>query len=215
MSKTFKERPILFSGAMVRAILNGTKTQTRRIMKPQPELYHQNKPDQNKLVQWSWSSKDPRTPVYWCEDAEHNSKWWDFWDSGYSPYGNPVDRLWVRETWAISGWYKNPAGGDPLPRYEYRAFPADGTDFRCVSSWKPSIHMPRVASRLTLEIVSVRVERLQDISAEDAIAEGMPLDDAVYDYSRLWEKINGAGSWEQNPWVWVVEFKKLETPDVH
>lgn len=86
------------------------------------------------------------------------------------------------------------------------AVDSDGNDL----GWRPSIHMPRWASRILLEITGVSVERLKDISHEDAMAEGMAWDDAVYDYSQLWESINGTGSWDANPWVWVVEFKQVE-----
>lgn len=175
-----KERPILFSGPMVRAILDGQKTQTRRIVK--------------------LPVKDPVTggEVAGCElngflrNGEHGC-----------PYGQPGDRLWVRETWTknLSGviWYR--ADGHPI---------AGGF-------WKPSIHMPRWASRITLEIVSVRVERLRDISNEDCWKEGMS--DATNPevkanrkwFSELRESINGPFSWDVNPWVWVVEFKEVKS----
>ena len=146
-----KERPIIFSGPMIRAILEGRKTQTRRIVKP------------NCL-------------------------------SKLSPYGRTGDRLWVRETWG-----HNPEG----PGYVYRS---DG-DFDMKfhgDRWRPSIHMPRWASRITLEVTGVRVERLQDINEEDALAEGVE-----HAFRSLWESINGPGSWDANPWVWVVEFRRV------
>jgi hypothetical protein len=153
-----KERPIIFSDAMVRAILDGTKTQTRRIVKPPLE--------QN-------------TPAVAC------------------PYGKPGDWLWVRETWAEQA-------GDVI----YRA-----TDTTERKLWKPAIFMPRWASRITLEIESIRVERLQDCSRADAMAEGYPAKnmadgpDPLEWYATLWNNINGLGSWDANPWVWVISFR--------
>ena len=158
------DRPILFSAPMVRALLAGTKTQTRRVCKldvrsgmPEPEL----------------------ASLLRC-----------------CPYGVPGDRLWVRETWApLTVGYAYRA--DPV----WNAPPAD--------RWHPSIHMPRAASRITLEVTGVRVERLQDISEADVIAEGCPRQ-MLYGtgwYRDLWLKINGTGSWGANPWVWVIEFR--------
>ena len=178
-----KERPIIFSGPMVRAILDGRKTQTRRVVKPQPD-----------------EVKDPNAKValitclrFYQAGKEHSC-----------PYGAPGDRLWVRETFAMES--------PTCPVYL-----ADQTDKTTVERWKPSIHMPRWASRLTLEIVSVRVERSQDISEKDAAAEGCePKPEKDHDifkftkgYETLWKSINGFGSWALNPWVWVIEFKKL------
>ena len=182
-----KERPILFKGEMVRAILDGRKTQTRRIMKPQPIEY-------DGMLMWkglAWAAvTDPDQPE--------------------SPYGIPGDRLWVRETFAYTDSTIN-----DQPGYVYRATDPDWSEMEGFK-WKPSIFMPRKASRITLEIVNVRVERLQNITEEDANAEGIPsrmsvqtLTPAVADYAALWESINGYGSWTMNPWVWVIEFKKL------
>lgn len=133
------------------------------------------------------------------------------------PYGSPGDRLWVRETW-FSSTPKTPSrvryAADDLIRLE------DGLFARAVCKppkWRPSIFMPRWASRITLEIVAVRVERLQDISDADAIREGIPDypdftgDSPVHDYSALWESINGRGSWISNPFVWVIEFTRVNT----
>lgn len=168
-----RERPILFSSPMVRALIAGTKTQTRRVVKGE-----------------------------WI----------------VCPYGGPGDRLWVREShW----WFKDEH--DPVTGYYPPKLTAEDVEYRADGerpgrSWRPSIHMPRWASRITLEITGVRVERLQDISAEDCIAEGMQSrmreHDAVCDlrdqYRDLWEHINGPGSWDANPWVWVLEFRRLE-----
>jgi len=187
-------RPILFSAPMVRALLAGTKTQTRRVVKPQPVM-------RDGEPEWPADAKRPRGRGF--EDC---------------PYGAPGDRLWVRETWnTFEGWagyfyaadnhsFGIGADDDPdhIPEHAVR--------------WRPSIHMPRAASRITLEITAVRVERLQDISEADAIAEGadpllVPPDGGsaphVEGYRTLWEYINGAGSWDLNPWVWVVEFRRV------
>jgi hypothetical protein len=123
------------------------------------------------------------------------------------PYGKPGDKLWCRETWAPhsdmprSAIYRCDRGGD----YQDNVTP----NFR----WRPSIFMPRWASRILLEITAVRIERLQDISNADALAEGVELRGEMRPwaiYRELWESINGRGSWEVNPWVWVIEFRVLE-----
>lgn len=165
------ERPILFSAPMVRALLDGSKTQTRRVVKCHVEDYG---------------------------IIRHTDK--------ACPYGQPDDRLWVRETWLQT----NPFTEGGLHTYGYRA--TDAIEFPD-AVWKPSIHMPRVASRITLEINAVRLERLHDISEFDAQAEGVHTDPAspAYDaYADLWVQINGPGSWDLNPWVWVIEFKRIK-----
>lgn len=203
-----KERPILFSAPMVRALLDGSKTQTRRIVKIQPPagtvsvgIYHH---------------PDPREH-FWAWDGHHIIEW-----AKPCPYGQPGDRLWVRETWANDAeaqWETQKRGA------YYRADDdAEETKANCVAAgmpfrWIPSIHMPRWASRIDLLIKSARVERLQDISETDALAEGITyaqLPENPQDaqrartwYRGLWEQINGAGSWEANPWVWVVEFERV------
>ena len=214
-----KERPILFSAPMVRAILEGQKTQTRRAVKPQPE----------------WT--EPASVWAFCEDGRSGPGWYahndDYPEEGAlfyrCPYGQPGDRLWVRE----SGWERPwrtakmmREGADTWPRYAYAADGWDDQDRADFKAWGfkslPSIHMPRWASRILLEIVSVRVERLQDISEGDAVAEGCETvcmtptgednGSAIYGpdgYAALWDRINGAGAWEANPWVWVIEFKRV------
>jgi hypothetical protein len=206
-----KERPILFSGPLVRAILEGRKTQTRRLVKG-PWTIDEH-PDTGKL----W----PLYPGYVNGGDDEGMP-------ASCPFGERGDRLWVRETWAAM-----PAVGATCVVYrascdgdEFDYVGDDGSVYRAaVHRWRPSIHMPRWASRITLEVTGVRVERLQDISERDAVAEGI----AVYDFGwytpgdvyrhnapthafrSLWDRINGArASWASNPFVWVVEFRRVK-----
>jgi len=191
--KQIKERPILFSGPMVRAILEGRKTQTRRMVKPQPVWVGE------PSVPFRTADADPKGIIR-C------------------PYGGIDDQLWVRETWA----HEFQSGGT----YFYRATDGDG-DGEFVdkdgnpergTKWKPSIHMPRRASRITLEITGIRVERLQEITEEDARCEGvepMHLDDLGQTwktfkrgFQSIWDSIYG--NWDANPYVWVVQFRRVE-----
>lgn len=199
-----KERPILFSAPMVRALLDGTKTQTRRVVKPVRGYEHNNicRPD---MAAEPWD-------VWWHGEYETVGV------MQACPYGQPGNRLWVRE-----------AAAEISCRLTYRADTDDGAHCQ-VKRWTPSIHMPRIWSRILLEVVSVRAERLNDISTADAKAEGVKPDKvrqielfganaqeraavyrdaAVRPYEKLWESINGTGSWDANPWVWVVEFKRV------
>lgn len=236
-----KERPILFSGPMVRAILAGTKTITRRVVKPQPER------DPKWVGGYRWSRRPvtltrPVPEIFCLPDMPQAN-----------PYGQPGDRLYVKEQHEFLFRH-----GDVWCLYK-----ADMAERRVVAPYvpainrgRPSIHMPRWASRITLEITEVRVERLQDISEADAIAEGceaapfpgpwwqgyrdlgdgklihqqhvgsappawmiepkrMPdtahLDRTARDaYRALWEQINGAGSWDANPWVWVIGIRRTQ-----
>lgn len=167
---------------MVRAILAGRKTQTRRIVKPLHMA---------------------------TVDAEQ------FPILAMCPHGRPGDRLWVKETW---GALPHMMGGVQRETLRYRA---DGEyqNERGTWRWRPSIHMPRWASRITLEITDVRVERLQDISEADAKAEGVSMPDGTptppdfwsyqQEFRHLWEQINGPGSWDANPFVWVVTFRRI------
>lgn len=194
-----KERPILFSGPMVRAILEGQKTQTRRVVKPAPL---------HRPVLCRPGATIGCTDEQWVDaDGIHAGK------PMKCPYGKPGDRLWVRETWA---WCSKARG-----HWLYRADDSDlGTCHVKDGRWKPSIHMKRAASRIMLQVVAVRVERLQEISEADAEAEGVAFMREYPDadetlsarqlYDILWESINGDGSWAANPWVWVVEFRKVE-----
>jgi len=240
------ERPILFNGAMTRALLDGRKGQTRRLVKS---------PHADEADRWNY-------------DAERG-----LWESGVNgeggacahgdwvrcPFGTVGDRLWVRETWQYADWTE-----DGLPRIRYQAnagtrwcerIPSDWCEELLMTwgdlsdpsnfdidgkaadrRWRPSIHMPSWASRLTLEITGVRVERLQDITEADAQAEGVEpytppqghispeqrvpgpgFEDARLGdqphrlpFADLWEQINGDGSWDANPWVWALTFKRVE-----
>lgn len=195
------ERPILFSAPMVRAIIEGTKTQTRRVVK----LRH----GADVVVTNGRVWKPARVDYAGYVDC---------------PYGQPGDRLWVRETFAIvpRTAYRCSAGVQQVLRpdddQDAAIFREGWTRSRGGFSWRSSIHMPRWASRILLEVVSVRVERLNDISERDCWAEGCEgSDDDVTggisgynEYAALWESINGAGSWNSNPWVWVIEFRRIE-----
>jgi hypothetical protein len=209
--QAIKERPILFSAPMVRAILNGSKTQTRRVVKG-IDITPGNLPNTATFVRDTGKADEylfgSNCPVEELADPFAGI-------GALCPYGQPGDRLWVREAFA----------GSLADAYEYRA---DNRDYGGVTPrWTPSIHMPRRASRILLEIVSVRVERLQAITEADAKAEGVEKWPDGYDYkaygkhagrftdarssfASLWKSINGPESWEGNPWVWVVEFKRIE-----
>lgn len=202
-----KSRPILFNGPMVRALLDGRKTQTRRVFK----LPNGHRWDDLQGGADSGNIECDKWPGTW-----HVSEF-------RCPYGQPGDQLWVRETWYCDdfrvqcGPYLKPDDMDVTAAREdgTLVYAADGLSPYEADQpvWKPSIHMPRWASRITLEIVSVRIERLQDISRGDAMAEGCPFpnmadgDDPRKWYADLWNTINGPGSWDANPLVWVVEFK--------
>jgi hypothetical protein len=229
------DRPILFSAEMVRAILDGRKTQTRRIIKPQPpaeaesvcrQLYSQEAPEFDGA--WTWWAGKPQKPIT---------------KPLFCPYGKPGDLLWVRETWA-----RHASGVDYAADFAAISRPEAGP-------WRPSIHMPRWASRITLRITDIRVERLQDISEDDALAEGcearpfpgpwwqgyrdlgdgqlfhqqaigetapdwmigpkqMPptpwLDQSARDgFRSIWMGLHGPGAWDDNPWVWVISFQRV------
>ena len=232
-----KERPILMSAPMVRALLDGSKTQTRRIMKPQPSSGFLARGIHSIVPQWPhqdgvrWFMRDGMSELV------------------KSPHGGPGDRLWVRETFYAWGrwetrfnaqksrdeWHFVDMTLDSGRVYSYAATSAHPGPKGLKRSggvapawWKrPAIFMPRAASRINLEVTDVRVERLQAISEADAIAEGCTqnhngyfwggphavsglkqMATAVSAYRDLWESINGPGSWDANPWVWVIEFRK-------
>lgn len=247
-----KERPILFSTPMVEAILDGRKTQTRRTRGL--EEINKNPGDWNRVGDpirkicrfWDPSKEKDPNPIDihygFCFNGNRNH---DLYIP--CPYGKPGDRLWVRETWlklVEEHIMDAPIGMAP---YIYRAnCDADSEDARkdyiragYPYQWKPSIHMPEAVARIWLEVTDIMVERLQDISKEDAIAEGVDTyfnsivkQDCYRDYlfkgedwatpegqyyyptwsfRSLWESINGAESWDLNPWLWVVKFKVLTT----
>lgn len=227
-----KSRPILFSGLMVRAILDGCKTQTRRAVKPQP-------PEHIDELHGGQLSK--RAP-YDIEDEEQLVCGWGFQDDlgGFYkfPYGSIGSRLWVRETFAIHRdemcdpkteddeliFYRADEGCFHRMPSPYPPMEADYNPLKEIASdlhpnWRPSIFMPRWASRITLEITGVRVERLQGISEADAKAEGCcertyregrGHESAKLAFRQLWQSINGPDSWASNPWVWVIEFKRVD-----
>lgn len=214
-----KERPILFSAPMVRAILSGTKTQTRRLL---PAVFN-SPPD---LVVAANQPGDWNGPFKKSADSWgiHFGGQWG--TSLRCPYGLPGDRLWVRETWGLhrfgdfTCWHRDSIAGrseDDLRLSWDLAYAADAES--PYDHWRPSIHMPRWASRIALDVTEVRVERLQAITPSDAIAEGVfgdgryatapPLPYPVATFADLWDSINGArASWASNPWVWVVSFKR-------
>ncbi|MFV2946452.1 hypothetical protein [Pseudomonas japonica] len=210
------DRPILFSGPMVRAILEGHKTVTRR-----PVRISHKTPGLAACLLPTIGDPRPNVAAELC------------------PYGQPGDRLWVRETWLPDPDADDPAWDSSADTYfswsgcgcRIDAVPeALRTPEQCIyregwsggeMTWRPSIHMPRWASRILLEISSVQVERLQDITEPQALAEGVlsaerDIDPDGHGYSPcelfggLWTMINGMDSWNANPWVWVVEFKRVE-----
>ena len=220
-----RERGIIFNADMVRAVLNGSKTQTRKVMKVQPEsnqfglLRITDSTRRVEIGKYHWSEKNAlgnhvRSKLFSC------------------PFGAVGDRLWVREAF---GFEIRSVGGAPHEQLVYRASKPDAVRlYDCNGKpspmkWTPSLHMRRKYSRITLEITGVRVERLRDISEKDAAAEGVPpAGDLLPDYpgtyltskgnfatakvafQRLWESIYKEESWQANPWVWVVEFKRVE-----
>jgi hypothetical protein len=197
-----KERPILFTGEMVRAILDGRKTQTRRVIKQQPEKVEKCFGNLRNIP-FEKTSIDEYTNIK-C------------------PYGNPGDRLWVRETWQTStkGWI----------------YKADHPELKPLAKWKSPRFMPRRASRINLEITNIRVERVQDINIYDIEKEGINIINklphplalsgtnpekvkkfmnaiAQMEFKKLWDSINlkREFGWDSNPWIWVIEFKRLSS----
>lgn len=220
-----KSRPILFSAPMIRALLDGRKTQTRRVVKPQPILSAHHEPVR----------PEPRGFGSWIFMAHSDEPSYQFATNDCRcPYGYEGSLLWVREA-----FFPEVAGDEHFPVW-YRA--TEEADFPYDENWKPSIHMPRWASRLTLRITEVRVERVQEISREDAIAEGVDWEacpthqtdasfrtqreadrvglcahyyaeiDYVGGFQRLWDAINAKRGypWEANPWVWVIKFEVIQ-----
>ncbi|MEN7531925.1 hypothetical protein, partial [Cupriavidus sp. DL-D2] len=244
--RSMKERPILFSGAMVRAILDGRKTQTRRICKPAEKA----------ALSFVTAIQDPSD--YGQRPLEIPGSGWFGDEDGdvqfYCPYGRPGDRLWVRETYyAFGRWVTRYSAKKRRDEWHFidmtlecdRAYQyaADEPDVplakdrgSVLPGWwlRPAIFMPRAAARVVPDVMGSRVERLNDCSEEDAIAEGIaphysgwwPYRTAFYEsdgvtpanfhrdpresYRSLWDSINGAGAWAANPWVWVVEFRRAD-----
>ncbi len=201
------ERPILFNGAMVRAILSGAKTQTRRMAKGVVAMHARTGEALAKL--------DSAGPRVRC------------------PFGQPGDRLWVRETTVdverhgyIGPVYLQSEEGIATLQGGLAPAPDDMPEVEPHEiTLRPSIHMPRSMCRLVLEITDVRVERLQAISEADAIAEGLtqteiagwlpgPCDHPEWAFHQLWNQVYGESAWDNNPWVWVIEFKRLEVSGV-
>lgn len=211
-----KEHPILFSAPMVRALLDGSKTQTRRAFNDRTVSLMRAAASAGEV---SWFMNEGRIGK---NDLPYILQ--------FCPFGKVGDQLWVRETW--QAWHKSSyeydeweaisvvqASASKSPEFEFGPT-CDAIEYRATSKsvgpWTPSIHMPRWASRIQLEITCVRVERMNNISEADALAEGVTLVPVRPQYAErmgrdayveLWESINGAGSWDANPWVWVIEFR--------
>lgn len=223
-----KERPVIFNGEMVRAILDGRKTQTRRAIS-----------DRHLHLIDVASQVGECYPLESGIDHANSQSYY----REHCPFGQVGDRLWVRETFAVLGnedgcpidWDGNLIKGDEKHAariYKASCWQEPGNyglwsipdrDTQYEGAWRPSIHMPRWASRILLEITAVRVELLNDISEEDAKAEGVKV--GVFPghehmmhqvaFSELWQSIYGAESWRANPWVWVIEFKQVSEESQH
>lgn len=207
-----KERPILFSAPMVRAILAGTKTQTRRVA-PVESLNIRD--IGGECIAWSVQFSKPirGTVSSYSGGKFSDAQARSIIASQFCPYGAPRDRLWVRETWRI----------DDFDDAE-TIYAADGDEemmreTKGIIKWRSPIYMPRNRSRITLEITGVRVDRAQGISEADVWAEGWRAIADIPDenggrckyrsFGQFWESINGPGSWDRNPWVWVLEFRRV------
>lgn len=200
-------KPILFSTQMVQSILEGRKTMTRRIIKPQPKLIESS-------GRWYW---EKALDVNGSPLVDASRNWWEYY--GTSPYGKVGEVLWVRETWVHTGaYFIYKAGNKWSDEWLNDDYVPTGEKIK----WKPSIFMPKEACRIFLEITDIRVERLQEISEEDAIKEGIskcrPTNSkkGMYHtapiglFKELWQSINGKESWDSNPFVWVIEFKRID-----
>ena len=220
-----KEYPILFSPPMVNAILDGRKTQTRRILNPQPDGFIRGSNGTFSVPKKITTKKPHKNGTIWKEEDG------TCYEDIKCKYGHEGDRLWVRETFAEVGTI-----GKPIDWFEYQ-YKADFLDGiwqgyadMCFEKWKPSIHLPRNASRIMLEVESVRVERLHSISEKDAMQEGasdvLTRDDLLlfseldpiiprpfapyqFGFMKIWLLINGVKSWNENPWVWAITFKNI------
>jgi hypothetical protein len=231
-----KERPVIFSGPMVKAILEGRKTQTRRICKPACDMGGELAGSVHPAKESGWIAWWPGNDLGLADFTKLA-----YQDGFQCPYGKPGERLWVRESAYISqpnfGLPEDATHKDYDGQPRVVSYTVDmGFDAkRCAEDYgvkcSPSIHMPRWASRITLEITSVKVERVQDISQQDVLAEGIieaTKDEKLIKYGlrewpwmdwrlspkdaffKLWESIHGPDSWATNPWLWVVEFRRIE-----
>ncbi|QLI80828.1 hypothetical protein HZU75_04380 [Chitinibacter fontanus] len=233
-----KEHQILMNAEMVRAVLNGSKTQTRRAMKPQPT---ECPPDYPRPGHW-WPSNKFQTMLHVEDELQNKAGGWNGLAGDACPLGDTGDRLWVRETWGVISH----AFGDDGEMIDWTPdrpalkinqlkfgrgyytghviYAADGGmewagdddgDGEPRSAWKPSIHMPREASRITLEITNVRVERLHAISRGDCMQEGCPFPNIANEtdprqwFADLWKSTYSQDNWDSDPWVWVIEFKRV------
>ena len=213
-----RERPIIFSASMIKAILSGTRSQTRRICKPAESAALS-------FVVGPFDCPELGSGFFGDEEGDVQFQ---------CPYGRPGDRLYVRE----NAWERPDRtpkmmreGADTWPPFiydaDYAAEVSRKNDAADLKAWgwkrRPSIHLPRIGSRILLEIVAVRVERLTEISEADAQAEGCAIEcmrptgddngSAIWGpggYAALWDSINGVGAWAENPWVWVLEFRRLK-----
>ena len=202
-----KEWPILFSAPMVRALLDGSKTQTRRVVQGAPDDWAPIGPEVYSPTVVDRNGDEQPGPDAYGSGNDDGSDWIR------CPYGQPGDRLWVREAFRLCAEADStpPRDTDAAYRMWYEA---DAPHQPGAGKLRPSMFMPRWACRITLVVTGVRVERLQDISRGDAMAEGCPFpnmargEDPRVWYEDLWCDLNGADSWRANPWVWVVEFRK-------
>lgn len=196
-----KALPVLVRTDLVLDILDERKTQTRRIVKTFDEIAEiTGQPGEGKKPSWAICCRPPAMGVYCNTNGKENFL--------FNPHGYEGDRLWVREAFKIvprTAYPDMPMVLHPVDNHDAAIYRA-GWDKSSPGRWSPSIHMPRWASRLSLEITAVRVERLQDITDADARAEGVA-DRAAF--AKLWDQINGKGAWDANPWVWVITFKKV------
>ena len=217
-----KERPIIFSAPMVRAVLEDRKTQTRRIMKPQPcfipgpvkplDIVHE------KITGWEWgwrASKHDRFRFNKKHDFQSPDRYNDFFKS-FCPFGQPGDLLWLKESWQVWKEFDHLPPSE-IPQDADILYLADRPNMPWDSRRRSPLHMPRHASRITLRITSVRVEPLQDMRLQDYEAEGIvpkdknySTDEAIKAFAELWESLHGPGSWDADPWVWVIEFERVE-----
>jgi len=208
-------KPIIFSTEMVRAILEGRKSQTRRVIKPQPRCYGKslacpcNKSKNfiyDKMAEALYCGSCGNLIEYSPENTNYSKQ--------HNPKYLPGDILWVREKWSPDCQHCFAS----LDEYGYCADCTLNTNNQCISRKRPSIHMPRAAARIFLKVTGVRVERVNDITDDDVLREGLSgtydiesniYKSGGYNFMSLWNEIHGAGAWERNDWVWVYDFKRV------